>query len=217
MFFTRSATEKASEVIAFSASVTALLPVFFLGGGEEGSEGVSSSDSKSLGFLLFPPPKIQHGGGGGSSVGLWSLHQNRWRWGATPVSLDRSAARSPTVLAAGRVMVGPLLRISTEGQDCNQSTVSKKTLRPVVGGGSRLLRESARGWISCTFRCEIGGVGLGWAGGLMQEQALGCGLPSLPHHEAKQPDCPVPRPSGLSTATKPHRSAGGRKIPSSCV
>ena len=35
----------------------------------------------------------------------------------------------------------------------------------------------------------------------MQEQALGCGLPSLPHHEAEQPDCPVPRPSGLSTAT----------------
>ena len=63
----------------------------------------------------------------------------------------------------------------------------------------------------------FGGVGLGWAGGLMQEQALGCGLPSLPHHEAEQPDCPVPRPSGLSTATRPHRSAGGRKMPSSCV
>ena len=64
---------------------------------------------------------------------------------------------------------------------------------------------------------HTGGVGLGWAGGLMQEQALGCGLPSLPHHEAEQPDCPVPRPSGLSTATRPHRSAGGRKMPSSCV
>ena len=65
--------------------------------------------------------------------------------------------------------------------------------------------------------CWGGGVGLGWAGGLMQEQALGFGLPSLPHHEAELPDCPVPRPSGLSTATRPHRSAGGRKIPSSCV
>ena len=53
------------------------------------------------------------------------------------------------------------------------------------------------------------GVGLGWAGGLMQEQALGCGLPSLPHHEAEQPDCPVPRPSGLSTATRPGRGGGG--------
>ena len=62
-----------------------------------------------------------------------------------------------------------------------------------------------------------GGVGLGWAGGLMQEKALGCGLPSLPHHEAELPDCPVPTPSGLSTTTRPHRSAGGRKIPSSCV
>ena len=61
------------------------------------------------------------------------------------------------------------------------------------------------------------GVGLGWAGGPMQEQALGCGLPSLPHHEAERPDCPVPRLSGLSTATRPNRSAGGRKIPSSCV
>ena len=61
------------------------------------------------------------------------------------------------------------------------------------------------------------GVGLGWAGGLMQKQALGCRLPSLPHHEAEFPDCPVPRPSGLSTATRPHGSAGGRKIPSSCV
>ena len=67
-------------------------------------------------------------------------------------------------------------------------------------------------------QCAFGGwVGLGWAGGLMQEQALGCGLPSLPHHEAELPDCPVPRPSGLSTATGPHRSAGGRKIPSSRV
>ena len=45
--------------------------------------------------------------------------------------------------------------------------------------------------------------GGGWAGGLMQEQALGCGLPSLPHHEAELPDCPVPRPSELSTATRP--------------
>ena len=62
-----------------------------------------------------------------------------------------------------------------------------------------------------------GRVGLGWAGGLIQEQALGRGPPSLPHHEAELPDCPVPRPSGLSTATRPHRSAGGRKIPSSCV
>ena len=60
-----------------------------------------------------------------------------------------------------------------------------------------------------------GGVGLGWAGG--QEQALGCGLPSLPHDEAELPDCPVPRPSGLLTATRPNRSAGGRKIPLSCV
>ena len=51
----------------------------------------------------------------------------------------------------------------------------------------------------------------------MQEQALECGLPSLPHHEAEQPDCPVRRPSRLSTATRPHRSAGGQKIPSSCV
>ena len=70
------------------------------------------------------------------------------------------------------------------------------------------------------YRSSLGGggwVGLGWAGGLMQEQALGCGLPSLPHHEAELPDCPVPRPSGLSTATRPHRSASGRKIPSSCV
>ena len=53
-----------------------------------------------------------------------------------------------------------------------------------------------------------------WGGSLMQEQALGCGLPSLPHHEAELPDCPVPRRSGLSTATRPHRIAGGRKIPS---
>ena len=53
---------------------------------------------------------------------------------------------------------------------------------------------------------------MGWAGGLMQEQALGRGPPSLPNHEAEQPDCPVPRPSGLSTATRPHGSAGGRTV-----
>ena len=46
--------------------------------------------------------------------------------------------------------------------------------------------------------------GLGWAVGLMQEP-LGSGHPSLPHHEAEQPDCPVPRPSGLSTVTWPER------------
>ena len=62
-----------------------------------------------------------------------------------------------------------------------------------------------------------GGVWLGWAGGLMQEQALGCGLPSLPHHETEVLGCAVPRPSGLSTATRPLRSVGGRIISSSCV
>ena len=80
---------------------------------------------------------------------------------------------------------------------------------PGGGGANRRLVTVRPPW--------RGGVGLGWAGGLLQEQSLGRGPPSLPNHEAEQPDCPVPRPSGLSTATRPHRSAGGRKIPSSCV
>ena len=86
-------------------------------------------------------------------------------------------------------------------------------LTVVIRGPQKLqIRDS-----SVLRTVQWGWVGLGWAGGLMQEQALGCGPPSLPHHEAELPDCPVPRPSGLSTATRPHRSAGGRKIPSSCV
>ena len=53
--------------------------------------------------------------------------------------------------------------------------------------------------------------------GFMQEQALRPGRPSLPRHEAEQPDCPVPRPSGLQTAPRPHRGAGERETPASCV
>ena len=41
---------------------------------------------------------------------------------------------------------------------------------------------------------------------MTSEQAPGSGRPALPDHEAEQHDCPVPRPSGLSTATRPHRA-----------
>ena len=64
------------------------------------------------------------------------------------------------------------------------------------------------------------GGGAGWVGlgqGLRQEQGLGSGRPSVPDHEAEHPDCPVPRPSGLSTSARPHRSAGDRETPPSCV
>ena len=53
--------------------------------------------------------------------------------------------------------------------------------------------------------------------GLIQEQAPGSGRPSLPDHEAEQPDCPVPRPSGLLTAARLHRSGREQETLSSCV
>ena len=60
----------------------------------------------------------------------------------------------------------------------------------------------------------------GWVGlgqDLMQEQAPGSGRPSLPDHEAEQPGRPVPGPSGLSTAARPHRSAREQETPWSFV
>ena len=43
----------------------------------------------------------------------------------------------------------------------------------------------------------------GW--GLMQGPGLGSGHRSLPGHEAEQPDCLIPRPCRLSTASRPER------------
>ena len=70
----------------------------------------------------------------------------------------------------------------------------------------------------CLVHVRVGSggwVGLGQY--LMQEQGLGSRLPSLPAHEAEQSDCPVPRPDGLLTANRPHRSAREREAPSSFV
>ena len=53
--------------------------------------------------------------------------------------------------------------------------------------------------------------------GLLLDWGLGLGWPYLPDHEAEQSHCLVPRPSGLLTAARPHRSAGGRKTLSSCM
>ena len=85
--------------------------------------------------------------------------------------------------------------------------------------------------VFCSHRCPWalrGGPGSGlclvfglregvwvWLGQGLRRRPPGLGMPD---HEAEQPDCPVPTPSGLSTATRPHWSAGerGRHCPPVC-
>ena len=119
-----------------------------------------------------------------------------------------------------RTTAGHRARATTKALEANALTQGTcwKGKGPSAGGARSTSR--GRGWAK-RFRAGAGGDKCHWRGalgqGLMQEPALWPGRPALPDHEAEQPECRAPRPSGPSTTSGPDWRTGEQEAPASCM